>query len=232
MKSIRLLSAVLTLATASAADPMAPIKPDTYKAPVKVACIGDSITEGVGAEQGRSYPTQLQELLGDKWKVSNFGVSGRTLLKKGDHPYWIEAKYQNALKSEPDVVIIMLGTNDTKPQNWEHEKEFVADYTELVKSFQALPSKPRIYACRPVPVPGEGNFGINEKNLQEWIKRINKLAKDMDIGVIDMHKALERKDEMLPDRVHPNTEGASEMAKAAFEALTGDKAPKPAGAKK
>lgn len=232
MKAIRLLFAVASLATASAANPMAPIKPDAYKAPVKVACIGDSITEGAGAEQGRSYPSQLQELLGDKWKVGNYGVSGRTLLKKGDFPYWNEAKYQNALKSEPDVVIIMLGTNDTKPQNWAHEKEFVADYTELVKSFQDLPSKPRIYVCRPVPVPGEGNFGINEKNLKEWIKRIDKLAKEMDLGVIDMHKALDRKDELLPDRVHPNTEGAGEMAKAAFEVLTGDKAPKPAGAKK
>ena len=232
MKSILLLFALLTLASASAAGPMDPIKPDAYKAPVKVACIGDSITQGSGAEPGRSYPSQLQEMLGDKWKVGNYGVSGRTLLKKGDHPYWIEAKYQDALKSGPDVVIIMLGTNDTKPQNWVHEKEFVADYTELVKSFQGLASKPRVYVCRPCPVPGDGNFGINEKNLKEWIKRIDKLAKDMKLGVIDMHKALDRKDELLPDRVHPNTEGAGEMAKAAYEVLTGEDAPKPTGARK
>jgi lysophospholipase L1-like esterase len=206
--------------------PMKPIKPSDYKAPVKVACIGDSITEGVGAARGKSYPSQLQEMLGDKWVVGNFGVSGRTLLKKGDFPYWNEAKYQNALKSEPDVVIIMLGTNDTKPQNWKFESEFVADYTELVKSFQALPSKPQVYVCRPCPVPEPGNFGINEKNLKEWIKRIDKLAKDLDLGVIDMHEALEDKPELLPDRVHPNSEGAGEMAAAAYEALTGQEAPK------
>jgi len=208
------------------AGPMDPIKPDDYKAPVRVSCIGDSITEGSGAAPGKAYPSQLQELLGDQWKVTNFGISGRTLLKNGDFPYWKEEKYQFALKSEPDVVIIMLGTNDTKPQNWKFEKEFVADYTELVKSFQALPSKPRIYVCRPCPVPEPGNFGINEKNLKEWIKRIDKLAKEMDLGVIDMHAALKRHPEMLPDRVHPDTAGAGEMAKAAFEVLTGDKAPK------
>ena len=222
---ISLTAGLLAVANLIAA-PMYPIKPGDYKAPVKVACIGDSITEGVGAERGKSYPSQLQEMLGDKWLVGNFGVSGRTLLKKGDFPYWNEAKYQDALKSEPDVVIIMLGTNDTKPQNWKFESEFVADYTELVKSFQALPSKPRIYVCRPCPVPEPGNFGINEKNLKEWIKRIDKLAKDMDLGVIDMHEALEDKPELLPDKVHPNTEGAGEMAAAAYEALTGKKAPK------
>ena len=222
---ISLTAGLLAVANLFAA-PMDPIKPGDYKAPVKVACIGDSITEGVGAERGKSYPSQLQEMLGDKWLVGNFGVSGRTLLKKGDFPYWNEAKYQDALKSEPDVVIIMLGTNDTKPQNWKFESEFVADYTELVKSFQALPSKPRIYVCRPCPVPEPGNFGINEKNLKEWIKRIDKLAKDMDLGVIDMHEALEDKPGLIPDKVHPNTEGAGEMAAAAYEALTGKKAPK------
>jgi lysophospholipase L1-like esterase len=227
MKFIPLsLTAGLLAVTNLLAGPMSPIEPADYKAPVKVACIGDSITEGAGAEGGKSYPAQLQGMLGDQWAVSNFGVSGRTLLKKGDFPYWNEAKYQSALKSEPDVVISMLGTNDTKPQNWKFEDEFAADYAELVKSFQALPSKPRILVCRPCPVPEPGNFGINEKNLKVWMKRIDKLAKDMDLGVIDMHKALDDQPELLPDRVHPNTEGAGEMAGAAYEALTGKKAPK------
>ena len=227
----RSLAAGLLAVTNLLAAPMDPIKPEDYKGPVKVSCIGDSITEGSGADPGKSYPSQLQELLGDQWKVTNFGISGRTLLKKGDFPYWNEEKYQYALKSEPDVVIIMLGTNDTKPQNWKFEKEFTADYTALVESFQALPTKPRIYVCRPCPVPEPGNFGINEKNLKEWTKRIDKLAKEMDLGVIDMHKALDDKPEMLPDRVHPNTAGAGEMAATAYQALTGKRAPKPATVK-
>ncbi len=219
---------LLTGASASlamAAEPMSPIDPAAYKAPVRVACIGDSITQGSGAAKGKSYPAQLQSLLGEKWEVGNFGVSGRTLLKKGDFPYWKEKAYQNALSFKPDVVIIMLGTNDTKPQNWKYESEFVADYTELVKSFQALESKPRIYVCRPCPVPEPGNFGINETNVQEEIKRITTLAKEMKLGGIDMHAALAEKPNLLPDRVHPNTEGAGEMAKAAFAVLTGKPAP-------
>lgn len=216
-----LLAATLLASSLMGAEPMSPIDPSTYKAPVRVACIGDSITQGSGAAKGQSYPAQLQKLLGASWEVGNFGVSGRTLLKKGDFPYWKEKAYQKALQFKPDVVIIMLGTNDTKPQNWKHEAEYVADYTALIESFQALESKPRIYVCRPCPVPGAGNFGINEAGVQEQIKRLDSLAAKMKLGIIDMHAALADKPQLLPDRVHPNTEGAAEMAKAAFAVLTG-----------
>ena len=189
--------------------------------PIKVACVGDSITQGVGAQRGKSYPAQLQGLLGDGYQVGNFGVSARTLLKKGDFPYWNEKKYQDALAMEPAIVVIMLGTNDTKPQNWKFEAEFEADYRELVKSFQSLKSKPRVFVCRPVPVPGMGNYGINEENIQKEIPRVDALAKELGCGVIDMHAALVKTPEMLPDRVHPNTAGAGEMAKAAAKAILG-----------
>ena len=189
--------------------------------PIKVACVGDSITQGVGAQRGKSYPAQLQGLLGDGYQVGNFGVSARTLLKKGDFPYWNEKKYQDALAMEPAIVVIMLGTNDTKPQNWKFEPEFEADYRELVKSFQSLKSKPRVFVCRPVPAPGMGNYGINEENIQKEIPLIDALAKALGCGVIDMHAALAKFPEMLPDRVHPNTAGAGEMAKAAARAIAG-----------
>ena len=203
------LLALFSLMTARAAEP------------IKVACVGDSITQGAGAKSGQSYPSQLQALLGDGYKVGNFGVSGRTLLKKGDFPYWKEKKYQDALAMEPAIVVIMLGTNDTKPQNWKFEAEFDADYRELVKSFQSLKCKPKVFVCRPVPVPGKGNYGINEENIQKEIPRVDALAKELGCGVIDMHAALVKTPELLPDRVHPNTLGAGEMAKAAAKAIAG-----------
>jgi lysophospholipase L1-like esterase len=226
VKNLILSSLLMSLAHAT--EPMTPVDPSAYKEPVRVACIGDSITQGVGAAKGKSYPAQLQNLLGKSWVVGNFGVSGRTLLKKGDFPYWKEKAYQNALAYKPDVVIIMLGTNDTKPQNWKNEADFVADYRELVKSFQTLESKPRVYVCRPCPVPEPGNYGINETGAKEEIKRIDALAAEMKLGLIDMHAALADNPKFLPDRVHPNTEGAAEMAKAAFAVLTGKPAPAPA----
>jgi lysophospholipase L1-like esterase len=220
---VALLGVFFTGSLAFGADPMAPIDTSKYEGKIKVACVGDSITQGAGTK-GNPYPKQLQAMLGDKWEVGNFGVSGRTLMDKGDHPYSKEKKYQMALEMKPDVVIIMLGTNDTKPQNWKFKDEFEADYKKLIKSFQDLESKPRIYICRACPVIGNGSFKITEAGIQEQIPIVNKIAKEMDLGIIDMYAALKDTPELIPDKVHPNAEGGGKMAAAAAAVLTGKKA--------
>ncbi len=219
-----IISAVLsTLSSLFAVEPTPPGLSDSGKALVRVACVGDSITQGAGAGKGNSYPTQLQELLGKDWLVGNFGVSGRTLLRKGDHPYWKEGAFKKAQDFRPDVVIIMLGTNDTKPQNWKHKDEFKSDYRDLIKTFQDLKPSPKVYICRPVPVPDPGNFGINDAALQQQMPILDELAKELKTGIIDMHAALADKPKLLPDRVHPNKEGAGEMAKAAAKVVKENK---------
>lgn len=207
---------------AFSADPMASIDTSKYQEKIKVACVGDSITEGAGMN-GNPYPKQLQEMLGDKWQVENFGVSGRTLMNKGDHPYSKEKMYQDALAMKPDVVIIMLGTNDTKPQNWKFKDEFEADYKMLIKSFQGVKSKPRIYICRACPVIGNGSYGIKEDGIQEQISIVNKIAAELGLGIIDMHATLKDTPDLIPDNVHPNAEGGRKMAAAAAAVLTGKK---------
>ena len=104
---------------------------------------------------------------------------------------------------------------------WGHFDEFYADYKELVKSFKLLKSKPLVYVCRPSPVPGMGNYGINETNLLLEIPLIDKLAREENLGVIDMHAALVAKPQLMPDRVHPNIEGAGVMAGTVYHELTG-----------
>ena len=36
------------------------------------------------------------------------------MLKTGDHPYWSESAYTETLEMQPDVIVLMLGTNDAK----------------------------------------------------------------------------------------------------------------------
>lgn len=211
----------LSAAEIPAAAPAAPVAVQGFKEPIRVACVGDSITEGAGASGGNSYPSQLGKMLGDKWNVGNFGVSGTTMLKKGDSPYGKQGAFTNAQGFKPNVVIIMLGTNDTKPQNWKNKDDYAADYKEMVEKFRQLESKPRICVCRPCPVIANGNFGINEAGVLELIPVIDKLAAELKLGVIDMHAALAGHPEFIPDRVHPNNDGAAAMARAAFRALTG-----------
>lgn len=116
----------LAMTTMALADATNLLEHATKNPPVKVACVGASITFGAGTTPGKSYPSQLQALLGPGWQVKNFGVSGRTVTKKGDHPYWNEKAFQAAQDFQPDAVIILLGSNDTKAANWTHKDDFLA----------------------------------------------------------------------------------------------------------
>ena len=190
---------------------------------IRVACVGDSITFGAGVKDRakNSYPAQLQALLGERYDVRNFGNSGSTLLKNGDKPYWKQKEFEAAKALNPNVVIIKLGTNDSKPQNWKHKDEFAADAKALVETFKGLEAKPKVYVCRPVPA-FPGNFGIRDEVIKgEVIPLLDQVAKETGAEVIDLYAALSDKKELFPDKVHPNADGATVMAKTIHKALTG-----------
>ena len=125
----------------------------SFKAPrkdaVRVACIGNSITFGAGIKNRSrdSYPSVLARMLGDNYWVKNFGVSARTMLNKGDHPYMNEPAYKNALAFNPNIVVIKLGTNDSKSFNWKYKADFMKDAQNMINAFKGLPSQPKIYLC-------------------------------------------------------------------------------------
>ena len=118
-------------------------KPDA----IRVACIGNSITDGHGIEMASQYgyPALLQKALGSDYWVKNFGVSSRTLLNKGDFPYMNEQAWRDAQAFQPDIAIIKLGTNDTKPQNWKYSAEFKQDLEQMIKAL----GKAKIFLCTP-----------------------------------------------------------------------------------
>ena len=217
----RLFSPLL-FAAATATALAAPVDTSNFSQPIKVACVGDSITAGVGASANNSYPAQLGRMLGAKWEVKNFGVSGSTLLNQGDRPYQKTPAFKGALAFLPNVVVIKLGTNDTKPQNWKFKDEFPADYKSLITQFAQLPTAPRIFVCSPAFVPGSGNFGINEAGVLEQIPLLEKISSSEKADLIDLHGALKPHPDFLPDRVHPNTAGATVMARTVYKALTGN----------
>ena len=196
-----------------------PINPAQYDGSIKLACIGDSITQGVGSK-GQSWPKQVQEMLGDKWQVGNFGLSGATLMNSGNKPYQDSKHYGRALEFKPDVVVIMLGTNDTKPNNWKNfEKDYEKDYRDLIADFQKLESKPKIFLCLPPYIAKGGNWGINNLNTKDQVPVIKKIAADLRLGVVDVYSSLEGKDHLIPDKVHPNAMGANQIANAVLGML-------------
>lgn len=198
----------------------------SFKAPrkdaVRVACIGNSITFGAGIKNRSrdSYPSVLARMLGDNYWVKNFGVSARTMLNKGDHPYMNEPAYKNALAFNPNIVVIKLGTNDSKSFNWKYKADFMKDAQTMINAFKGLPSQPKIYLCYPSKVYLTGD-GINDDIIsKEIIPMIKKLAKKNDLSVIDLHTAMDGMPELFPDRIHPNEKGAQVMAKAVYQSIS------------
>jgi len=218
------LAALLVAGCATRGD--RPIRESDYPSGLRVACIGDSITYGYGIQdrERQSYPSQLGFLLGNKFEVRNFGVNGATALRHGTRPYSGEASFRDALAFRPDVVFIELGTNDTSAKNWPaYKQEFLADYLELIKSFQKLKTKPRIYLCRPPPLfRDRGKPYDTDKILaDEVIPRIDHLAVRNHLTVIDMYAAFASKSSMFSDGVHPDATGAHLMAEVIRAKLMG-----------
>lgn len=163
----------------------------------------------------RTGPYAGRQLLGE-----NFGVSARTMLNKGDHPYMNEPAYKNALAFNPNIVVIKLGTNDSKSFNWKYKADFMKDAQTMIDAFKGLPSQPKIYLCYPSKAYLTGD-GINDDIIsKEIIPMIKKLAKKNDLSVIDLHTAMDGMPELFPDRIHPNEKGAQVMAKAVYQSIS------------
>lgn len=190
--------------------------------PIKVACLGASITYGSRIEnrEQNSYPAQLQRMLGDRYQVVNYGVAGTTLLQSGDHPYGQTTAYKTALAANPDIVIIDLGGNDAKLINRVHLESFRKDYHELIESFKQLRSHPRIILLTAMASFVTDTMGVWDPVL---IKQINPLvqqvAYDNKVEVIDMHSPFVDKAAHFSDKLHPDAAGAAIMALNVYRVL-------------
>ena len=210
---------------------------DAHPAPqqdaIRVACIGNSITDGHGIELApvNGYPALLQKQLGEKYWVKNFGVSGRTLLNNGDMPYMKETAWKDALAFDPDIVVIKLGTNDSKPQNWQHASEFKQDLQQMITTLcpalaqsakkgkkassklSTLNAKPKIYLCTPIPA-FKSSWNINDAVITNEIIPIQQeVAKQYGLQVIDLHTLFANDgDKMQDDGIHPDGKGVRRIA--------------------
>lgn len=180
---------------------------------IKIACVGDSITEGSGlADQSKNaYPARLVSILGPGYSVLNCGRSSATLQKKGDLPYWVCNEFSNVFAYDPDIIVVKLGTNDTKSQNWDIDN-FAIDYQALIDTFNTIQSKPKLFLCLPVPV-FKPAWGINDSTLTTFvIPIINKIAAKNKLPVINLYKQMKAYGKNFPDGVHPDASGANILA--------------------
>lgn len=197
--------------------------------PTHVACVGDSITAGSGSSApAKNYPSQLQALLGDQVKVQNFGRSGATMLSAGfgSLPYDDQVEFTKATTFVTDAgagaivsVIVILGANDSKPQNWDpankpkNDQQYLSDYRALVDHFLGLPTKPVVYVGLPLATGTNPCCAIRGDVIHDQqIPLIKQVAMEKHLPIIDLNTPTTAHPEYFGDGVHPNDAGYAVMA--------------------
>ncbi|MCK9182246.1 MAG: GDSL-type esterase/lipase family protein [Fibrobacteraceae bacterium] len=194
-------------------------------AKVNVACVGNSITYGYGLAWGdTTYPMKLGALLGDADTVFNFGVSGTTMLKSGNSPYWSQNKIDSVRSVYPaNTIIIELGTNDVKTYNWyQHQEEFTEDYISMLDTFRTISTNPRIWMTL-APYGNNAGWGMYDTSLTLRINpAILEVALSQGMNLIDLHSTFKTPVWFLEDSIHPNATGAKELAKIIYSYMLRD----------
>ena len=204
---------------------------------IRVACVGDSLT------QSSEYTLDLWELLGGnarytvgnytiepkndsalnsgaRYAVGNFGAGSTTVLLNTETPYMNTSVFKDALEFQPNISIIMLGTNDAQPNLQQYNTSFVSDYITLITAFQELTGKPKIWIVLPPPIFSNQSGKISPEYFKlTLIADIEQAANETNLPTIDVYSALAGYGDYFPDGVHPNKEGAELIAEAIYKAI-------------
>lgn len=194
------------------------------KQQIRIACLGDSITEGYGlkTQSKTSYPAVLNSLLGDDYIVQNCGRGGATLQREDNNSIWSVNEFSNAISLQPNIVVIKLGTNDTKTICW-NQTRFKTDYQALIDTLSSLKTKPRIILCKPVPA-FDSSWTINDSIIKYGvIPVIDEIALRNKLEVIDLYDVMKADSSNFPDNIHPDEIGANKMAHIIYDQIKGNK---------
>jgi len=181
--------------------------------PIRVACVGDSITRGT------EYTLYLWDLLGSEYIIGDFGVGGATATLNSESSYMNETALELAKQFQPDIVVIMLGTNDADSAFNDFEEEFISGYIELIVVFQSLPSEPIIWIVQPPPIFNSSSTLNNEVLVDRVIPNICKIANQTGSQLIDAYTPLINHPEYFIDGIHPKVSGAKIIANTVYSEI-------------
>lgn len=186
----------------------------------RIVCIGDSITFGFGVATSRNQDAWVRILgreLEDRYEVLNYGICGATLLSESDQPY-DPSFWQAAKDLEAQIYILMLGTNDSKTQNWNKE-EYTRQLDERVKELLSISSVGQLYLMAPPPA-FDALDNINGDVIRNEVYGIVKAcAEQNNVGLIDLFTPMKDHPEYMMDGIHPNVGGNAVVAQTVLEAL-------------
>ncbi len=204
--------------------------PRSKSGKIHIACIGDSITYGCTLPLFflQRYPAVLQRLLGADTQVAAFGINDRTLQNTGNKPFRKERAFRQNKTFQPDAVVILLGTNDSKERNWSSAETFLQQYAVLISEYRSLNSNPYILLCTPPCAfrPVNRFFSITndakQDRLPEIARLVETIAAESHSGLADLFKLTAGHREFFgPDGLHPNSAGSRAIAEEIYQCLQG-----------
>jgi lysophospholipase L1-like esterase len=195
------------------------ITKNTSSEKTRIACVGDSLTAASG------YPYYLWMQMGlENSSIRNFGHGSTTISLNTETPYMETDEFQKAIDFQPNIVIIMLGTNDAQPNLELNNVTLTEDYVKLIKAFQDLPSTPEVWVVLPPPIYSNQTNVIDAQYFNHTvIPCISQAANQTDSVIIDVYSALLGHPECYKkDGVHITETGAEIIANTIYKALTGN----------
>ena len=206
------------------------INPKYKEGQIKVALVGDSVTYGHSVKNWpkNNYPALLSDALGEKYCVKSYGVSGSTVQPDGDQPYNITKAYEWSHDFQPDILVFMLGSNDSKPENWQGAEKFREEYLKLLGTYTSALNPPVVLLCTPPTAyfpegvsEGLSNYDVQPLIIEEVADIVSDIAKENGYYLININDLTEnRRDLFGKDNVHPNKDGAKEIASAVYKFIT------------
>ena len=185
----------------------------------RIACVGNSITYGYLTNSvEETYPYKLQKMLGDRFEIRNFGVPGAAVQFDKFITYSKTEAYNDLKLFNPEVIIMKLGANDSRPDEWINEEFFYIDYLRLVRKMKSISDQ--VYLCYPIPPYGDKWKHRDEILRNKVMKVIRRVSKEEKLPVIDLYQE-EMKDSVnyFPDGIHPTSGGYDIIAKSIYNNL-------------
>lgn len=167
----------------------------------KLIILGDSLTEGYGVTQDSAFPVLLQKKITDdqiNWTVIGSGSSGSTSASGISRMKWL-------IRQKPDVIFIILGSNDGLRGLKVEETE--KNLNETIQF--GLKNNIQIILGQLHMPP---NYGKQyAKQFSDIYPRVAKKNKIM-LAPFLLDKVAGNKDLNLADGIHPNEKGHKQVA--------------------
>ncbi len=192
---------------------------------IRIAFVGDSVTAGTGTNDpaSESYPAQLGKMLGEAYEVSNFSEGGRCVLTNSGSPYFESEAFAQSLFFQPDVVCIMLGTNDL-PALCSMEGAWEALYRDmlvLIEKYTTLESKPIVYLLTPTVRTDDSEL---EEAIRDFMLPVYKqISEELGVGYVDTYTLSCDMKHHFGDSVHPDAVACSYIATWLYNAIVSNK---------